>query len=192
MCQQRLAYIQYSRYVYETPNLSPFCVADSPNLAKSCSLAILAVQYSLKQAFAGLTERMAALGRLIAHSHELREQAVGLLKRTDAEASTGGGRPICVCVVDKENLYSKLSTGTLPPGIAPADNSLLPCLDADGPLGAAISSCLEPLGVRLSRPGPFRVGTTVPFGATGEPRQVIYVHQLLLSGSLQEGPRTHA
>eukprot|EP01047_Picozoa_sp_COSAG01_P006633 COSAG01_NODE_243_length_20572_cov_24.956137_5_plen_232_part_00 len=25
MCHQRLAYIQYSRYVYETPNLSPFC-----------------------------------------------------------------------------------------------------------------------------------------------------------------------
>jgi hypothetical protein len=47
LCHQRLTNIQYSRYVYGTPNLSPFCMADSPNLAKSCSLAILAAQYSL-------------------------------------------------------------------------------------------------------------------------------------------------
>eukprot|EP01047_Picozoa_sp_COSAG01_P000509 COSAG01_NODE_10_length_42970_cov_93.010007_5_plen_113_part_00 len=42
LCHQRLTYIQYSRYVYGTPNLPPFCLTDSPNLAKSCTLAILA------------------------------------------------------------------------------------------------------------------------------------------------------
>eukprot|EP01047_Picozoa_sp_COSAG01_P072614 COSAG01_NODE_11593_length_1897_cov_18.651835_2_plen_89_part_00 len=47
MCYQRLTYIQYSRYVHETVTLSPFCMADSPNLAKSCSLAILTIFYSL-------------------------------------------------------------------------------------------------------------------------------------------------
>jgi hypothetical protein len=44
LCQQRLTNIQYSRYVYGTPNLPPFCLADSPNLAKSCSLTILTIQ----------------------------------------------------------------------------------------------------------------------------------------------------
>eukprot|EP01049_Picozoa_sp_SAG25_P010327 SAG25_NODE_1119_length_3893_cov_4.745124_1_plen_130_part_00 len=47
LCYQRLTYIQYSRYVHETVTLPPFCMADSPNLAKSCSLAILIVFYSL-------------------------------------------------------------------------------------------------------------------------------------------------
>jgi hypothetical protein len=42
LCHQRLTYIQYSRYVHETVNLPPFCMADSPNLAKSCNLTISA------------------------------------------------------------------------------------------------------------------------------------------------------
>jgi hypothetical protein len=47
LCYQRLTNIQCSRrYVYETPNLPLFCMADSPNLAKSCSLAILTVLYA--------------------------------------------------------------------------------------------------------------------------------------------------
>jgi hypothetical protein len=43
LCHQRLTYIQYIRYVHETVNLPPFGMADSPNLAKSCSLTILTV-----------------------------------------------------------------------------------------------------------------------------------------------------
>jgi hypothetical protein len=35
-----------SHYVHETATLPPFCMADNPNLAKSCSLAILTIFYS--------------------------------------------------------------------------------------------------------------------------------------------------